>query len=597
MVHLRRIACLFVITAATLWMPSRSAAQSATVTDDAFVSSNAGTQLLNLNGQGLNLIVAGSAATVGSLKVGATTSYIKFQLPSSLPPNVTAANVAKATLKVYLSMGTNPTGSINIYPITSSWTEGTLTPSSPPTLASTPFASEITFGSGDSFLAIDVTQLVQDWLNGPSNGGFANDGIAIEAATSSTFVMFDSKENIITSHEPRLEIVLVDSGPTGPTGPAGPAGQTGPQGSAGPPGATGATGPVGPAGAAGATGATGATGQTGATGAQGPQGVQGVPGLQGAQGPVGPQGPQGPQGPAGPAGSSSSASGARMALSTVFPGALTGPVYTATQFIPDLPITITRVTTSVKTIGNATCSPSVVRISNNSTNGQDMVVGGQSLGDSGPIGLLYSGGNVLNVQLQTPATCSSGTPAADANVQIEYKMQDPTDQQSCGYQSSCGGICEALSTNPFNCGTCGNVCGTGQTCNSGACSAGPNCASPSTACSGACVNLQSDSNNCGSCGALCGYSQSCLNGSCFGGGCLSASDCAAPPANSVAVCNSINTCSFACNAGFSACGNSCTNLQTDANNCGGCGIVCGKGSSCNAGSCTNTTDAWNAGQT
>src|SRR5580700_1077843 len=146
-------------------------AQSGTVTDDAFLSSNATTQLLNLNGQGISLIVAGSGAAVGSLHVGATTTYIKFQLPSSLPPTVTAANVAKATLKLYLSLATNPSGTIDIYPINSAWTESTLTPSSPPTISPTPFATGIPVGNADSYLVVDVTPLVQDWLNGSANGG------------------------------------------------------------------------------------------------------------------------------------------------------------------------------------------------------------------------------------------------------------------------------------------------------------------------------------------------------------------------------------------------------------------------------------------
>ena len=72
-----------------------------------------------------------------------------------------------------------------------------------------PFASSIPLGGANSFLVVDVTQLVQAWLEGPSSGGLANYGIAIEAATSGSFVAFDSKENVVTSHEPHLEIVLV----------------------------------------------------------------------------------------------------------------------------------------------------------------------------------------------------------------------------------------------------------------------------------------------------------------------------------------------------------------------------------------------------
>lgn len=91
----RRILWFVSIAAVLLLLPSRAAAQSGTVTDDAFMSSNSATQLLNLNGQGISLIVAGSSATVGPVRVGATTTYIQFQLPSSLPAGVTAANVPR----------------------------------------------------------------------------------------------------------------------------------------------------------------------------------------------------------------------------------------------------------------------------------------------------------------------------------------------------------------------------------------------------------------------------------------------------------------------------------------------------------------------
>jgi hypothetical protein len=72
---------------AVLLLPQRTTAQSGTVTDDAFLSRNATTQKLNLGGQGISLIVAGSIATVGLLPVGTTTTYIKFQLPEINPPS------------------------------------------------------------------------------------------------------------------------------------------------------------------------------------------------------------------------------------------------------------------------------------------------------------------------------------------------------------------------------------------------------------------------------------------------------------------------------------------------------------------------------
>jgi hypothetical protein len=291
----RRILWTAVFATAFLLLPHHAAAQSGTVTDDAFLSSSKTTEVFNLNGQGISLIVAGSSAAVGSLQVGTTKTYIKFQLQSSLPPTAAAGNVAKATLKLYLSPLTAPSGAIDIYPVTSPWTESTLT-TSPPTVSSTAFVTGIAVGKANSFLVVDVTQLVQDWLKGSANGGFDNDGIALVADTSTSYVVFDSKESIVTSHEPRLEIVLANSGPQGPAGAAGAQGATGPAGNPGPAGAAGAAAIV----QVGTTmtvpaGTPASVLNGGSSGAAVlnfliPQGPAGVPGLPGGQGPQGPAG-------------------------------------------------------------------------------------------------------------------------------------------------------------------------------------------------------------------------------------------------------------------------------------------------------------------
>lgn len=104
-----KISWLIVSGAAPLLLPGRAAAQSGTVTDDAFLFSNSTTQKFNPGGQGISLIVEGSTAPVGMTQVGTTAGYIKFQLTSSLPPSVAAANVEKAALKLFLSPATTPT--------------------------------------------------------------------------------------------------------------------------------------------------------------------------------------------------------------------------------------------------------------------------------------------------------------------------------------------------------------------------------------------------------------------------------------------------------------------------------------------------------
>src|SRR5580704_5024186 len=416
-----------------LLLPGRVSAQSATLTDDAFLSSNTATQLANANGQGIALVVAGSNATVGPVHVGTTKSFIKFQLQSSLPPNAAAANVSKATLKLFLSPLTNPSGAIDIYAVTSAWSEATLT-TSPPTISSTAFATGIAAGKANSFLVVDVTQLVQEWLNGLANGGIDNDGIALVADTSTTYAVFDSKESIVTSHEPRLEIVLANNGPQGPAGPQGPQGPLGPQGAAGAAGTAGtaATVQVGttmtvlagtPASVLNGGTANAAVlnflipqGAMGPPGPAGPPGSAGTPGVMGAIGPQGSQGPIGPQGPAGPAGSGSGA-GSSSLLSAFIPGPLT-QAYTAASFVPDTAITVTHVSAALKTAPDAACAPTVLRVTDGST-GQDVrLLAGQGTKDTGPLTLPFGSGTALQVKVQTPANCAVTNPA-DANLVVE----------------------------------------------------------------------------------------------------------------------------------------------------------------------------------
>ena len=51
------------------------------------------------------------------------------------------------------------------------------------------------------------------------------------------------------------------------------------------------------------------------------------------------------------------------------------------------------------------------------------------------------------------------------------------------------------------------------------------------------------------------------------------------------VCTAGSPAGCNCSSGQTCCGKSCTNLQTDRNNCGGCGTTCGSGLSCQSGVC------------
>jgi len=79
----------------------------------------------------------------------------------------------------------------------------------------------------------------------------------------------------------------------------------------------------------------------------------------------------------------------------------------------------------------------------------------------------------------------------------------------------CNGSCTDITTDPDNCGGCagsgGSVCGSTQVCapndaGGGSCQA--NCGT-AVACNGACVTLSTDPNNCGACGNVCAQGYNC----------------------------------------------------------------------------------------
>ena len=122
-----------------------------------------------------------------------------------------------------------------------------------------------------------------------------------------------------------------------------------------------------------------------------------------------------------------------------------------------------------------------------------------------------------------------------------------------GGLADCGTGCLSLSSNHDNCGACNNVCGPTEVCNRSACSA--QCDAGLTNCNGGCTNPLNDPLNCGTCGTMCSAGQTCSAGSCV------------------------------CSNGSPVCNGLCTSVMTDVNNCGTCGNVCPSGQSCSGGVC------------
>jgi len=223
------------------------------------------------------------------LKVSPTQhALVQFDL-STLPAGTLPTDVEKATAILWVNTVTTA-GTVNVLPVTSTWTELGVTYNTQPGVGA--LAAAVSVSAANEYLVIDVTAQVQSWLANPGS----NQGLELVAVGATSFSL-DSKENAGTT--PVLDVTLLVDGPPGPTGPPGPQGApgllgspgaAGAQGPAGPQGLTGAIGPVGPAGPQGTAGAQGQPGTQGPIGPLGPQGVQGIPGAQGPQGDQGPLG-------------------------------------------------------------------------------------------------------------------------------------------------------------------------------------------------------------------------------------------------------------------------------------------------------------------
>lgn len=185
--------------------------------------------------------------------------------------------------------------------------------------------------------------------------------------------------------------------------------------------------------------------------------------------------------------------------------------------------------------------------------------------------LLVQTNKTTSVLTGTTVTALTGTTAA-------------VSRGSCpAGRNFCSGTCRDLQTDAGNCGSCGDACSSGQTCQDGQCTfwgtSTPvvngttlititpdlSCSYGEITCGSACVNVFTDRKNCGVCGRACGDQEICKEARC-GPACTD---------NSATLCD-----------------DRCVDLETDMNNCGACGTECktflsnAKGSLCTNGQCT-----------
>jgi len=159
-----------------------------------------------------------NSGAISNLDVGGGyTAFLQFDL-SLLPAGTTATQVSRAVLRLYANRVTTP-GLVSFAPVTGAWGEYSITYATQPAVGSA--AGVFSVAQGGTYVALDVTALVQGWIASQAS----NNGLALSAGTA--MVQFDSKESDETSHAATLDVELVDAGPVGATGAAGAAGADG----------------------------------------------------------------------------------------------------------------------------------------------------------------------------------------------------------------------------------------------------------------------------------------------------------------------------------------------------------------------------------
>src|SRR5437764_8109837 len=195
--HLSKLSNLQLVIAsmALVLAPQVSLAQQGTLTDDTTVT------IKKNDNHGTDETLRIEAGNGDASNV-----FVKFKLTSSLPAGTTAADVSKATLKLFVGK-LHTAGSFDVFRVLSPWSEQDKTVN--PSINGSPDVIGIPVSGENQFVIIDVTQLVKDWLNGvlPNNGI-----VLVPSAGSTVDSEFDSKEDKDTSHEPRLEMVMSKGG-------------------------------------------------------------------------------------------------------------------------------------------------------------------------------------------------------------------------------------------------------------------------------------------------------------------------------------------------------------------------------------------------
>lgn len=156
------------------------------------------------------------------LAVGKTTSgshdlesLLQFSL--SAASGLTSGDVTSATIELYVisssgvGFGVDPSSTapiaVNLYKVTSSWSEGLVTWASVPSTASTPADTE-TISSIGYWVSFDATALVKAWLDTPASnyGVLLEQNAVVFNGSDNVYGAFDSSYTATNGNEPRLII-------------------------------------------------------------------------------------------------------------------------------------------------------------------------------------------------------------------------------------------------------------------------------------------------------------------------------------------------------------------------------------------------------
>jgi len=162
----RLLSALLMLAVLPLW-PTLSLGVEAILTDDAYTSSSKPAKRF---GKKKGLLVSRS-----------TRSFLKFSL-STLPSGTVAADIEKATLKLYASKRRRA-GSFDVFAVTCPWSERRITHRTAPVLADhAETGAPVSVGGVNQFVTVDLTTLVRDWVDFIATSGAsgrANNGIAL----------------------------------------------------------------------------------------------------------------------------------------------------------------------------------------------------------------------------------------------------------------------------------------------------------------------------------------------------------------------------------------------------------------------------------